>query len=81
MLFRSLAFYVLNPLVLKEIANSAHLDSIAVFFVTLAVYLMCRATTSSRAWAWVALAPGVSPKLYGLTLAALFARSDRKTGV
>ena len=72
-----LAFYVLNPLVLKEIANSAHLDSIAVFFVTLAVYLMCRVTTSSRALAWVALALGIAAKLYGLTLAPLFARCDR----
>ena len=30
--------YAWNPLVIKEIANSAHLDSIAVFFATAAVY-------------------------------------------
>ncbi len=35
------------PLVLKEIANSGHLDSIAVFFTTLAVYLLVTALVPS----------------------------------
>lgn len=34
--------YFWCPLLLKEIANSGHLDSIAVFLTTLAVYLMVR---------------------------------------
>ncbi len=34
--------YAWNPLVIKEIANSGHLDSIAVFFLVLAVYGMVR---------------------------------------
>ncbi len=33
-------FYLLNPLVIKEVANSAHLDSILAFFFTLSVFLL-----------------------------------------
>ncbi len=38
-----LVAYGWNPLVIKEIANSGHLDSIAVFFVVAAVYLLLSA--------------------------------------
>jgi hypothetical protein len=43
------------PLALKEFANTGHLDSIAVFFTTLALYLVLRSDTVFRA----ALALGV----------------------
>lgn len=37
-----LAIYAWNPLVIKEIANSGHLDSVAVFFVTLTMLFVVR---------------------------------------
>ena len=77
------------PLVLKEIANSGHLDSIAVFFTTAAIYLLVKA-----AWgiggtnadfqqprfamlyggaAMILLALGVGAKVYPLVLFPIFA--------
>jgi len=76
------------PLVIKEIANSGHLDAVAVFFTTLAVLLAVRAcfrTTSSRPEGanntgskWVMLAAvltlslAIGAKLYPLVLVPLF---------
>jgi hypothetical protein len=55
--------YFLNPLVLKEVANSAHMDSIPVFFSFTALFLMSTASARRRLWAWIALASaaGVAP--------------------
>ncbi len=53
--------YAWCPLVMKELSNSAHLDAIAVFFTTVAVYLFAsvpRRSTSSRGQ-WLALGGGV----------------------
>ena len=41
-------FYLLNPVVIKEIANSAHLDSILVFFFTTAAYLIDKCYLNSK---------------------------------
>ncbi len=77
-----------SPLVIKEFANSAHLDVIAVFFCTCAVYAMSRGlfsrqrgvvpTISSRhsdLWMFLgaaSLALAVGAKLYPIVLAPLF---------
>jgi len=70
------------PLVLKEIANSGHLDSIAVFFTTLAIWLLVVALwpkASDRrpslvlvGLAFVVLAVAVAAKIYPLVLFPLF---------
>lgn len=56
--------YLWCPLVLKEIANGGHLDSIATFFVVLAVYLATRA---------------VWPKIGALEVNDLQAKDGKKT--
>lgn len=66
--------YWLNPLVLKEVANSAHIDALPMLLTTLAVIGMCRG--SRKQGAWVALALGAAAKLYALLLVPLFARLD-----
>ncbi|MFV2069767.1 MAG: glycosyltransferase 87 family protein, partial [Pirellulales bacterium] len=38
------------PLLIKEVANSGHLDAVAVFFTTLAIYLIVRACYSAATW-------------------------------
>ncbi|MEM7476480.1 MAG: hypothetical protein AAF483_15945 [Planctomycetota bacterium] len=40
--------YAWSPLVLKEFANSGHLDSIAVFFCVTSVYLLCKFLTANQ---------------------------------
>ena len=70
------------PLVMKEIANSGHLDSIAVFFTTLAIWMLVSAlwpTASDRrpsmifaGLAFVVLAVAVAAKIYPLVLFPLF---------
>jgi len=73
--------YAWCPLVIKEIANSGHLDSIAVFLTTLAVYCLARviaAKTDRRrvtphlAFAALIAAMAVGAKLYAVVLVPLF---------
>lgn len=77
------ALYFLNPLVLKEIANSGHLDSIAVFFSVLAAFLMWRSggRFSGRKIfslsGWTALAMAVASKIYPICFVPLFFKVDR----
>ena len=73
------ALYFFNPLVLKEIANSSHLDSIAVFFSVLAGWFLqlelsgTRKTgTLERLRPWAALAFAVASKTYPLIFVPLF---------
>ncbi len=76
------------PLLIKEIANSGHLDAVAVFFTTLAIWLTVRAcftaassqaeeannTRSKRAILGAALTLGlaIGAKIYPLVLVPLF---------
>lgn len=68
--------YLLNPLVLKEISNSAHLDSVVVFFTLLSVYLMSQKKMFRSAWASLALA--TLTKLFPIVLIPLFLKFDRR---
>lgn len=75
--------YFFNPLLLKEIANSAHLDSIAVFFSVAAGLLLIRSengirSRSNSSLAWGALALAVGSKLYPICLVPLFLKLDRR---
>ena len=64
--------YAWNPLVIKEIANSGHLDSIATFFMMAAIVLIVRwrLSGSSKVGIWllagsgIALGLGVGAKLF-----------------
>jgi len=70
------------PLLLKEIANSGHLDSIAVFFTTLAIWIFVDALwpkSSERnpslvltGLAFIVLAVAVAAKIYPFVLFPLF---------
>lgn len=67
--------YAWCPLTLKEISNSGHLDTIAIFFTVLMAYWLVRATVGkerpSLSWAAAALAAlgiGVLAKSYPLLL-------------
>lgn len=76
--------YAWCPLVIKEVANSGHLDTITVFWSMLALLFLIRgcgfAETSTRkrlniadpVLAAVTLALGIAAKLYPLVLAPLF---------
>ena len=80
--------YFLNPLVLKEISNSAHLDSMVVFFSVFALYLFsfvdCGVRQSFRQWlgtygkAWAVLALAIASKFYPLVFVPLVMRLDKK---
>ncbi len=75
------ALYLLNPLALKEVANSGHLDSIAVFFSTLAAYLLWLSTRHKKQsalslGAWVSLAVAIASKLYPVCFIPLFIKKD-----
>ena len=70
------------PLVIKEFANTGHLDSIAVFLTVLAMYLLARLVAKSKAnksstalavGSALVLALAVGAKLYPLVLTPLFA--------
>ncbi|MCP4639734.1 MAG: glycosyltransferase family 39 protein, partial [bacterium] len=64
--------YAWNPLILKEVANAAHLDAMAGFCIVLTVWAMVRWAASDRsayaAVAGCALALAVLTKLYPLLL-------------
>ncbi len=71
------------PLVMKATANDGHLDSVAVFLATLAVWLSLRAlfpaepisrrrVIARAAWGAVVLALAVGAKLYPIVLLPLF---------
>ncbi|MGE0634148.1 MAG: hypothetical protein AB7O96_17160 [Pseudobdellovibrionaceae bacterium] len=68
--------YFLNPLVLKEIANSAHLDSIVVFFTFAAVYLFSQ--RRKPLLGWIVLSIATATKLYPLCLLPFFIKLDPK---
>ena len=78
--------YAWNPLVIKEIANSGHLDSIAVFFSVAAVVALVGKpkAMASIAAAGFSLAMGVGAKLFpAILFPALFvyaAKAGRKSG-
>jgi len=85
--------YAWCPLLLKEVANTGHLDAIAVFFTTLAVYLAARLLVrenNARSWFSItanltmialALALAVGAKLYPIVLTPLiFFVLAKKTG-
>ena len=67
------------PLVMKEIANSGHLDSIAIFFTTLAIWLLIKTMRNTDglqlrhvAGTGVMLALAIGAKLYPVVLMPLF---------
>ena len=68
--------YAWNPLVIKEIANSGHLDSLAVFLMVLAVLLVLRArrveSGSLALMCGVALGLAVGAKLFPVILVPAF---------
>lgn len=68
------ALYLLNPLILKEFANSGHLDSIAVFLTTLAIYL---ATQYRNLLATFVLAVATGAKLFPIVLFPFFFKLAR----
>lgn len=75
--FAWLIAYAWNPLVVKEISNSAHLDSIAIFFATLAVWFVIKTrrhnSTAFGISGGIALGLGVGAKLFPVIIApALF---------
>jgi hypothetical protein len=80
----AIVIYAWCPLVVKEIANSGHLDSVAVFLTTLSCYIAARAlflTASSPAssrgrtpgvlWAALFLGLATGAKLYPIVLAPI----------
>lgn len=70
---RRVMIYAWNPLVVVEFASSGHADSMAVFFVLLAYYLLLRDRPIATG---AALALGVASKLYPILLVPIFARRN-----
>lgn len=69
--------YFFNPLLLKEIANSAHLDALPMFMSFAAV--LCFMRYQNHRWiAWVLLALSVGAKSYPVLLLPLFLKLDSK---
>lgn len=66
------ALYWWNPLVLKEIANSSHMDALVVVFILLAIFFAVRA---KHLFAVTALAFAVGAKLWPAVLLPIFLRS------
>lgn len=71
------AWWLLNPLVLKEVANSAHLDALPVLLSTAAVLAMASGRDDRRRLgAWALLGAATAAKLYPLVLLPLFFKVD-----
>ncbi len=70
--------YAWNPLPIKEFANSGHLDSIAVFLATFALYALIRRRPVASGLLW-----GLSflAKTWTLLLAPLYLRRRSNTGI
>lgn len=69
--------YFYNPLLLKEVANSAHLDSLPMLLSLAAIYSFIR--VSERRWiSWVLLALSIGAKSYPILLLPLFLKLDPK---
>ncbi|MEM8775538.1 MAG: glycosyltransferase 87 family protein [Pseudomonadota bacterium] len=68
-----LAFYWWNPLVLKEIANSAHMEPVLMLPVLLASYLILRARP---VWSSACLALGAGVKIWPLLLCSVVWREN-----
>jgi hypothetical protein len=65
------AVYWLNPIVIHEFSNAAHMDLLAVLFVTISIYLYLK----NKYWmAIVALAIATGFKLYPIVLLAFYLR-------
>lgn len=78
------ALYFLSPLALKETANSAHLDSIAVFFSVAAGFLLYRGNIQKSSLkisvcGWLALALAVASKLYPICFLPMFLKLDHRS--
>ena len=75
-----LLLYLLHPMPLKEIANSAHVDSVMVFFLVLAAYLIDAGFKKkvSELAAWFALALSALTKVIPLILVPSFFIKSKK---
>lgn len=69
--------YFLNPLLLKEVANSAHLDALPMCLTVAAVaaFMKCK---RYHGVAWILLALSVAAKNYPLLLVPLFFKLDER---
>lgn len=68
------------PLVLKEFANSGHLDSITVFFTIAAAYVLVRAGSRAVLVSAILLATATAGKFYPLVLVPVFAVTWARLG-
>jgi hypothetical protein len=72
-----IVFYAWNPLIIKEIANSAHLESLLSLSLSLLVLRCCywqaRPTVARLAWVALAFSAAILSKLYPIILAPILA--------
>ncbi|MBC85932.1 MAG: hypothetical protein CL677_02045 [Bdellovibrionaceae bacterium] len=80
-----LVFYLLNPMVLKEIANSAHLDPIMVFFFVASAFYLDKSLFKklpSIEWkSWTLLALSILSKLIPIIFLPYFLKLGRRRWV
>ncbi len=67
--------YFFNPLILKEIANSAHFDALPVFLSVSAVAVFIY-KNNLKTFAWIILALATAAKSYPIVLVPLFLKLD-----